>query len=74
MSATTRGGTSCRYLVTVDCTGISPSDAVAHRADPPELFDIEMDELTRRRTGSAGSKAPSLFSPKRRRTRPNRGR
>ena len=34
-------------VVTVDCTGISPSDAVAHRADPPELFDIEMDELTR---------------------------
>ena len=28
-----------------------------------------MDELTRRRTGSARSKAPSLFSPKRRRTR-----
>ena len=30
-------------VVTVDCTGISPSDAVAHRADPSELFDIEMD-------------------------------
>ena len=34
-------------MVTIDCTGISPSDAVAHRADPPELFDIEMDELAR---------------------------
>ena len=34
-------------VVTVDCTGISPSDAVAHRADPPEFFDIEMDELAR---------------------------
>jgi hypothetical protein len=31
-------------VVTVDCARISPSDAVAHRADPPELFDIEMDE------------------------------
>ena len=34
-------------VVTVDCAGTSPSDAVAHGADPPEPFDIEMDEGTR---------------------------
>ena len=32
-------------VVTVDRARISPGDAVAHRADPAELFDIEMDEL-----------------------------
>jgi hypothetical protein len=31
--------------VTVDRARISPGDAVAHRADSAELFDIEMDEL-----------------------------
>ena len=33
--------------MTVDRAGISPSDAVPDRADPAELFDIEMDEFTR---------------------------
>jgi hypothetical protein len=33
-------------MVTVDRAGISPSDAIAHRADPIELLDIEMDEFT----------------------------
>ena len=34
-------------VVTVDRARISPGDAVAHRADSAELFDIEMDELAR---------------------------
>jgi hypothetical protein len=34
-------------VVTVDPARISPGDAVAHRADSAELFDIEMDELAR---------------------------
>ena len=32
-------------VVTVDRARISPGDAVSHRADPAELFDIEMDKL-----------------------------
>jgi hypothetical protein len=34
-------------VVTVDRATVSPGNAVAHRADPAELFDIEMDELAR---------------------------
>jgi hypothetical protein len=33
-------------VVTVDRARISPSDAVPHGANPAELFDIQMDELT----------------------------
>jgi hypothetical protein len=29
----------------VDRAGISPGDAMAYRADPAELLDIEMDEF-----------------------------
>jgi len=32
-------------LVTVDCARISAGDAMADRADPPELLDIEVDEF-----------------------------
>lgn len=32
-------------VMAVDRTGISPGDAMAHGADPAELFDIEMDEF-----------------------------
>ena len=34
-------------VVTIDRARISPGDAMPHRTDPAELFDIEMDELTR---------------------------
>src|SRR5262249_61015918 len=34
-------------VVTVNRARISPGDTVAHRHDPAELFDIEMDELAR---------------------------
>ena len=34
-------------LVPVDRAGISSGDAMAHRADATELFDIEMDEFAR---------------------------
>jgi len=34
-------------VVTVDRARISPGDAVAHRADSAELFDVEMGELAR---------------------------
>ena len=34
-------------VVTIDRASMSSGDAVAHRADPAELFDIEMDEFAR---------------------------
>src|SRR5262245_60561 len=34
-------------MVTVDHAGLASGDAMAHRADAAELFDIEMDELAR---------------------------
>ena len=34
-------------VMTVDRAGISPSDAMSNRADPAELLDIDVDELTR---------------------------
>jgi hypothetical protein len=61
-------------VVTVDRARISPGDAVAHRADSAELFDIEMDELARMlafitpyRFGRL--QGTELFNPSRRRTR-----
>src|SRR5512143_1425553 len=33
--------------VTVDHAGLSSRDPMAHRADPPQLLDIDMDELAR---------------------------
>jgi hypothetical protein len=62
-------------VVAVDRTGISPSDAMSNRADPAELLDIEVDVALQSvafvASGrfSPGSKALSLFSPSRRRTR-----
>jgi hypothetical protein len=33
--------------VTIDHASLSPRDPMAHRADPAELLDIDMDELAR---------------------------